>query len=114
MEHRKENRYDLRLRIELVPRNLISARGFGETKNLSSGGVLFKFDARFRIGDPLEYVITLSTVRGTGQSVRLHCLGKVVRVARDFEVAATIERYEFVRAYKVTEVRRSSTARAST
>ena len=73
---------------------------------------MFKFDARFRIGDPLEYVITLSTPRGTGQSVRLYCLGKVVRVARNSEVAVTIERYEFVRTYKVTEVRRTALEKA--
>jgi hypothetical protein len=29
--------------------------------------------------------------------VRLHCLGKVVRVTRETGVAATLERYEFVR-----------------
>jgi hypothetical protein len=108
MEHRKTHRFDLRLPIELVPRERVTASGYGETRNLSSGGVLFNFNARFRIGDPLEFVITLSTPRGSGQFVRLHCLGKVIRVSRNSEVAATIERYDFVRAYKVTELRRTA------
>jgi hypothetical protein len=45
----------------------------------------------------VEYVITLPTSPGEGERVRLHCIGKVVRFARKAEVAATLERYEFVR-----------------
>jgi len=69
----------------------------GETKNLSSVGVLFRSDARLRIGEPVEYVITLPTAQEAADNVRIHCLGKVVRFARKAEVAATLERYEFVR-----------------
>jgi len=60
-------------------------------------GVLFRSEARLRIGEPLEYVITLPTSAQTSDQVRIHCLGKVVRFARKTEVAATLERYEFVR-----------------
>lgn len=77
--------------------------GSGETRNLSSGGVLFASDTKIDIGEPIEYVIHLTP---TGE-VDLHCLGKVMRLesgipggedpSKPFEVAATLERYEFSR-----------------
>ncbi len=60
-------------------------------------GVLFHSDARLQVGDAVEYLITLPTSPHNGDHVRIHCLGKVVRFARKTEVAATLERYEFVR-----------------
>ncbi len=70
---------------------------------MSSGGVLFASDTKVDIGEPVEYVIHLAN---TGE-VDLHCLGKVMRLDtaapgwqdpdRPFELAVTLERYEFVR-----------------
>ena len=97
MEQRKAQRFDLRLPVELVRGGSRSLSEMGETKNLSSVGVLFHSEARLRIGEPVEYVITLPTAHETSDNVRIHCLGKVVRFARKTEVAATLERYEFVR-----------------
>jgi hypothetical protein len=80
--------------------------GMGETCNMSSGGVLFATETKIEIGDPIEYEITLSGDGNGASLVRLHCLGKVVRTAERqaeapeppcFEVAATLERYEFLR-----------------
>ncbi len=98
MEQRKAQRFDLRLPVELVRGGTRSLSDVGETRNLSSVGVLFRSDARLQVGDSVEYLITLPTSPRNGdQSVRIHCLGKVVRFARKTEVAATLERYEFVR-----------------
>jgi hypothetical protein len=97
MERRKAQRYDLRLPFELVRWGRMPAAVRGETRNVSSSGVLFRSEAKLRIGDPLEYLITLAASPGQTMPVRLHCMGKVVR-CRDYEVAATLERYEFVRA----------------
>jgi hypothetical protein len=58
------------------------------------------------LGGPIEYVITLNQ-DGT-QPVNLRCIGKVLRSERmhfpadaaptgGFQIAATLERYEFVR-----------------
>src|ERR1017187_10399003 len=69
----------------------------GETKNVSSAGVLFQSEADLHIGEPVEYVIPLPTSPADGERVRLHCIGKVGRFARKAEIAATLERYEFVR-----------------
>jgi len=78
----------------------------GETKNLSAGGVLFSSSLEVEIGEPIEYIITFPTHSINGGGVNLRCLGKVVRfehAADDPEnkgsllVAATLERYEFLR-----------------
>ena len=52
------------------------------------------------LGGPIEYVIVLN--RDGPQSVSLRCMGKVLRADPDeestsFQIAATLERYEFVR-----------------
>jgi hypothetical protein len=81
----------------------------GETRNLSSGGVLFTADAKMEVGDPIEYLITLPTETDHAGPVRLRCMGKVLRLEprgdetpRDHAgtVAATVERYEFIRSKK--------------
>jgi PilZ domain len=97
MEQRKARRFDLKLPFELVRTGSAPLSQHTETKNLSSAGVLFQSEAELHIGEPVEYVITLPTSPGAGELVRLHCIGKVVRFARKAEIAATLERYEFVR-----------------
>lgn len=97
MEQRKARRFDLKLPFELVRSGFQTASQHGETKNVSSAGVLFQSEADLRVGEPVEYVITLPSSPGAGERVRLHCIGKVVRFARTAEFAATLERYEFVR-----------------
>ena len=75
----------------------------GLTSNISSSGVLFTADREPDLGGPIEYVITLNS-DGT-QPVNLRCIGKVLRaerahddnVSRAYQIAATLERYEFVR-----------------
>jgi hypothetical protein len=84
--------------MELVRSGSNSLRKSGETLNVSSSGVLFTTDVAFSIGDPVEYTITLPTgMDASGTGVRLRCLGKIVRFAPEPAVAATVERYEFLR-----------------
>ena len=78
----------------------------GLTKNISSCGVLFTSVKEPDLGGPIEYIITLT---GDGpQPVNLRCVGKVLRSERThpnvepegrraYQIAATLERYEFVR-----------------
>ena len=71
--------------------------------NISSTGVLFSAVAAPDLGGPIEYVISLN--HEGPQRVNLRCMGKVVRSERavsdrrTYHVAATLERYEFVRAH---------------
>jgi hypothetical protein len=74
-----------------------------KTRDISSGGVCFLTPTDVEVGGRIEYLITLS---GSNPPVRIRCLGKVLRslqppaVSGDtqFEVAVTMERYQFVRA----------------
>lgn len=72
----------------------------GCTQNISSGGVLFTTEQERGLGDLIEYVITLPAAR---QRVMIRCNGKVVRCEKTeqelgrYQVAATLERWEFVR-----------------
>lgn len=95
IEHRKHQRFDLRLPFEIVLND--RTREQGETKNVSSGGVLFNGPVPFDVGESIEYYITLPKVTGSKIEVRVRCVGKVVRTEPDSCFAATLERYEFVR-----------------
>ena len=97
-EQRRNQRFDLRLPFEILGSNPY-VRVSGETRNLSSGGVLFTSSSAVPLGQPIEYLITLPKAPGTRGQVRLRCVGTVVREDTDAaEFAATLERYEFVRA----------------
>jgi PilZ domain-containing protein len=96
VEQRRNQRFDLRLPFELVggaPRT----KSKGETRNVSSAGVLFTSQARVEVGESIEYLITLPKIPGSRVDVRLRCVGKVVRSAPKLAFAATLERYEFLR-----------------
>jgi hypothetical protein len=106
IELRKAKRFDLKLPVEVVRRSFQPVTSTGTTKNLSAGGVLFSATVDIEVGEPIEYVITFPTHSGNGGGVNLRCLGKVVRLvprSSDSEskssilVAATLERYEFLR-----------------
>ncbi|MBI3679987.1 MAG: PilZ domain-containing protein [Acidobacteria bacterium] len=102
-EQRRNQRYELRLPFELVRSGSKPLAKTGETRNVSSGGVLFTSDVDVRVGQPIEFMITLPTA-ANGRPVRIRCVGKVVRLESEAaetnsipSVAATLERFEFVR-----------------
>jgi hypothetical protein len=73
------------------------------TSNISSSGVLFTTEREPDLGGPIEYIITLNS--DSSQAVNLRCIGKVLRaerapendVSKPCQIAATLERYEFIR-----------------
>lgn len=77
----------------------------GFTQNISSSGVLFTSEREPDLGTPIEYIITLN--HDGPQAVNLRCVGKVLRSVLikeayeerppAYQIAATLERYEFVR-----------------
>ena len=95
-EQRKNQRFDLRLPLEIVRTGAVP-KTVGETRNMSSSGVLFTSAAPVDIGQPIEYLITLPKAPSARAEVRLRCVGKVVRSEEETRFAATMERYEFVR-----------------
>ena len=104
-EQRKSKRFELKLPFELVRCGSSPIGKSGETRNLSSSGVLFTADADMHVGQPIEYMITLPGNPASRGEVRLRCLGTVTRLDEmEFAperpvttIAATLERYEFVR-----------------
>jgi len=104
MEQRRTRRFQLQLPLSITRSGAERVPFTGFTRNISSSGVLFTVEKEPDLGGPIEYVINL-THEGQ-QSVSLRCMGKVLRADRlapsedklgDFQVAATLERYEFVR-----------------
>jgi PilZ domain len=96
IEQRKHQRFDLRLPFEVV-RNGSPMKVRGETKNLSSAGVLFTAESQISLGESIEYLITLPRTPGTRRDVRLRCVGKILREDAESAFAASLERYEFLR-----------------
>jgi hypothetical protein len=105
MEQRRTRRFKLQLPLSITRSGADRAPFAGHTNNLSSSGVLFTAEREPELGGAIEYVITLN--HEGSQSVNLRCMGKVLRTDRMqtgddpegwvFQVAATLERYEFVR-----------------
>jgi hypothetical protein len=105
-DQRRSKRFELHLPLKLLRAGSREVNEVVETRNLSSGGVLFTTDQEIQIGDPIEYIITLPSKPGEKEKVRLHCVGKVIRLdkprgepnaKRVRSIAATLERYEFIR-----------------
>jgi hypothetical protein len=112
MEQRRTRRFQLQLPLSITRSGSERVAVAGFTKNISSSGVLFTSGAAPDPGGSIEYVITLS--HEGPQPVTLRCVGKVLRSERtpslgeerrSYEVAATLERYEFVRTREFAIVR---------
>lgn len=100
-EQRKSKRYELKLTLELMRGDSFASAESCETRNLSTGGVLFRSSQPVEIGDLIEYRITLPRKSPQDHAVMLHCRGKVLRRQPNgngaSHIAATLERYEFIR-----------------
>jgi len=95
-EQRKNQRFDLKLPFEII-RTGTNTKMVGETKNVSSSGVLFTADSPVEVGEPIEYLITFPKPAGSRYEIRLRCVGTVLREDSESKFAATLERYEFMR-----------------
>ena len=96
IEQRKNQRFDLRFPVQIVTA-ATNAKTRGETKNMSSSGVLVTCIPPVPVGEAIEYVITFPKPPGTRSEVRLRCVGNVVREDSGSTFATTLERYEFIR-----------------
>ncbi len=100
-EQRRSQRFQMTLPMTLLRGSRGDINKIGETRNVSSTGVYFVVTSPVELGTLLEFVITLPDEVSMAGPVRLLCKGKVTRVEQREEalvgVAATIERYEFLR-----------------
>ena len=102
MEQRRNRRFKLHLPMSITRSGTERLALPARTQNISSAGVLFTAERQPELEMPIEYVITLN--HDGIQPVNLRCIGKVVRTEQlpsgepsRYQVAATLERYEFVR-----------------
>src|SRR5262245_11380516 len=118
MEQRRTRRFKLELPLSITRAGAERVALVGLTKNISSCGVLFTTGKEPDLGGPIEYVITPAS--DELHPVNLCCLGNVLRTERTrvnadedrlaFQIASTLERYEFVREREVTPGSSSQTA----
>ena len=94
IEQRKSRRFDLRLPFELIRIRSVRVQVVSETKNISSIGVLFLAESGLDVGDPIEYIVTLPTGRD-GNTVKIRCLGKVVRVVNNEDMVSKVPTWPF-------------------
>jgi len=100
MDYRRSRRYFLSLPVAVTRAGSEPIELSGLTSNISTTGVLFT--TAESLAGRIEYTIELEG------SVRLRCIGNVLRAEHNghaglgaYQVAATLERYEFVRTGKV-------------
>ncbi len=103
-DRRAHRRFSIQLPVEVrVPAaGQEAAAEHTSTKDISARGLYLSLSRNLRRGDRLECVLTLPPEITQGSSIQVRCLGRVVRVERPGKegrmgVAATIERYEFLR-----------------
>ena len=103
-DKRRAKRFPMRLPVAVKVDQQRPDKQVVETRDVSSSGVYFEFGDPLEVGAALEFLLTLPEPITKGSPVRIRCIGKVVRVEKDHSgekgrtgVAATIERYEFVR-----------------
>jgi len=93
-ERRKKMRFELHLICEILHTSS-GVRTRGETRNVSSSGVLFSSEERIAVGDSISYLITFPRFRRARRNIQLLCSGRVLREDRSLTFAASLERYEF-------------------
>ena len=99
-DKRRARRFPMTLPVMVRGEETSKEKAITQTINISSTGVYFEFGSEVDVGSPLEFVLTLPEQITRGGQVQIKCIGKVIRVDRgggNVGVAATIERYEFLR-----------------
>jgi hypothetical protein len=70
------------------------------TKDVSARGIYFFLDRRVEEGSKIEFTLTLPPEVTLTESIRVRCVGRVVRVERGSSgktgIASIIEQYEFL------------------
>lgn len=95
-ERRKRRRFELRLRCVIVHASS-GLRTNGETRNVSSSGVLFTSDEPVPVGASIDCLISFPRFRRARRDVQLRCAGTVLREGPNLTFAASLDRYELVR-----------------
>ena len=96
IERRKKRRFELRLDCEIVHAPS-GVKTKGQTRNVSSSGVLFTSEERVSVGDSIDYLIVFPRFRRSRRDIQLRCAGRVLREDSDRTFVVSLDRYEFIR-----------------
>lgn len=71
------------------------------TKDVSARGIFFYLDSDVAEGSPIEFTLTLPPEITLTEQIKVHCVGKVVRVdskdkSHKVGIAAAIEQYDII------------------
>jgi hypothetical protein len=99
-ELRRTRRFAMKLPVTVkMPQGDVSSKA-AETKDLSARGVFFYLDTHVNPGSNIEFVLTLPPEITLTESIKVRCLGKVVRVDKgegeQVGIAAAIDQYDLV------------------
>jgi hypothetical protein len=99
-ERREARRFTMSLPMRVLPREAKGREVDASTRDVSYRGLYFLADADFKIGNEIEFVITLPQQVTQSGDVNIRCMGSVVRIEPtgngQVGIAAKIARYEFM------------------
>lgn len=99
-DRREARRFSMSLPMRVLPREARSKELRANTRDVSYRGLYFLSEAKFDVGAPIDFVLTLPQRVSTSGEVDIRCSGQVVRIEvgtnGTMGVAAKIERYEFL------------------
>jgi hypothetical protein len=99
-ERRAAQRFELHLPVSVrLPQTALE--GCGSTQNLSARGALLHTDLQMAEADRMEITLVMPSMITLGESMRVRCGGKVLRVLSSSEgrgsvVAVLVEKYEYL------------------
>ena len=101
-ERRRHHRYGLEMPVQVQPSKGAAAPVSTITRDISATGIYFDFADGIEQGSEMNFELVLPPQMTHGEPVHIRCRGKIVRVERPdamgrIGVAATIEKYDFVR-----------------
>ncbi len=102
-ERRRSQRFGLALPLDVVRVSNRDVNLSGRTRNVGSSGAYFVVgELSVSIGSPIEFIVTLRNTQAEEERIRLRCRGRVTRSEKVGSqgatgVAATIDRYQFLR-----------------
>jgi len=99
-DRREARRFTMSLPMRVLPGAASKSELLTQTRDVSYRGLYFLSAAKFEIGSPIEFVITLPQQVTQSGDVNIRCQGQILRVEPGTNghmgIAAKIEHYEFV------------------
>jgi hypothetical protein len=96
-EKRSTRRFALDLPVAVYFHENGTYQATGRTRDVSSRGVFFYLSSEISQGTSVEFIMTLPSEITFANSIRVHCVGKVLRVettASGQGIAVAIEKYD--------------------